>query len=106
MTDSERLSAIEDIKQVKARYFRGVDSGDPALVRAILADECVRDYNGCCTDPATGRDFLPAMNVVLRGSEDIRDRCLTRLNQAPLRRSPRGDSGASRASGDQDQMGH
>jgi hypothetical protein len=22
---------------------------------------------GCCTDPKTGRDFIPAMNVILRG---------------------------------------
>src|SRR3546814_3210757 len=26
------------------------------------------DYRGCCTDPASGKDFMPAMNVVLRGS--------------------------------------
>jgi hypothetical protein len=27
----------------------------------------VLDYMGCCTDPTTGRDYLPAMNVVMRG---------------------------------------
>ena len=64
---AERLAAIEEIKQVKARYFRGIDSGDGALVRSILAEDCVLDYTGCCTDPASGRDFLPAMNVVMRG---------------------------------------
>lgn len=69
MNDWERLSAIEEIKQIKARYFRGVDRSDGALVRSILASDCVLDYNGCCTDPATGRDFLPAMNVVLRGAD-------------------------------------
>jgi SnoaL-like domain len=68
MNDVERLCAIEEIKRLKARYFRGVDTSDAALVRSILADDCVLDYRGCCTDPATGRDFLPAMNVVLRGS--------------------------------------
>jgi hypothetical protein len=68
MNELERLSAIEEIKGVKARYFRGVDSGDAELVRGILAEDCVLDYMGCCTDPATGRDFLPAMNVVTRGS--------------------------------------
>lgn len=73
MTDMERLSAIEEIKQVKARYFRGVDSGDAALVRSILADDCVLDFRGCCTDPATGRDFLPAMNIVMRGSTSWSD---------------------------------
>jgi len=58
MNDTERQRAIEDIKQAKARYFRGVDTSDSELVRGILADDCVLDYNGCCTDPATGRDFL------------------------------------------------
>jgi hypothetical protein len=68
MNEVERLSAIEEIKQVKARYFRGVDTSDPDLVRGILAPDCVLDYMGCCTDPKTGRDFLPAMNVVMRGA--------------------------------------
>jgi hypothetical protein len=66
MTELEQLQAIEDIKRVKACYFRGVDTGDAELVRGILAEDCVLDYMGCCTDPATGKDYLPAMNVVLR----------------------------------------
>ncbi len=69
MTDSERLAAIEDIKQLKARYWRGVDSSDGALVRAILAPDCELDYIGCCTDPSSGQDFMPAMNVVLKGRD-------------------------------------
>jgi hypothetical protein len=68
MNDVEQLKAIEEIKIVKARYFRGVDTSDGELVRGILADDCVLDYMGCCTDPATGKDYLPAMNVVMRGS--------------------------------------
>jgi len=68
MDEVERLSAIEAIRQAKARYFRGVDTGDAELVRGILAADCVLDYRGCCTDPASGRDFFPAMNVVLRGA--------------------------------------
>ena len=68
MDDLQRLIAIEEIKQVKSRYFRGVDTGDAELVRGILADDCVLDYRGCCTDPATGHDFLPAMNIVMRGA--------------------------------------
>ncbi|CAN7620611.1 nuclear transport factor 2 family protein [Phenylobacterium sp. LjRoot225] len=43
------------------------DSCDGDLVCAVLAEDCVLDYMGCCTDPATGRDFIPATNVVLRG---------------------------------------
>lgn len=63
----DRLAATDEITQLKARYFRGVDSCDGDLVRSLLAEDCVLDYRGCCTDPATGRDFIPAMNVVLRG---------------------------------------
>jgi hypothetical protein len=62
-----KLTAIEEIKQLRARYFRGVDDGDGDLVRSILADDCELDYRGCCTDPSSGRDFLPEMNVVLTG---------------------------------------
>lgn len=67
MDEVERLSAIEAIKQVKARYFRGVDTGDGEMVRPILAEDCLLDYMGCCTDPTTGHDYLPAMNVVMKG---------------------------------------
>ncbi|MET0268928.1 MAG: nuclear transport factor 2 family protein, partial [Sphingomonas sp.] len=65
----EQLRATQEIRQLKARYFRGVDQADGALVRSVLAEHCVLDYRGCCTDPATARDFLPAMNVVLRGRD-------------------------------------
>jgi hypothetical protein len=46
MEEVERLAAIEAIKQVKARYFRGVDTGNGELVRLILAEDCVLDYRG------------------------------------------------------------
>lgn len=65
----ERLAAVEEIRQIKSRYFRGVDSGDGALVRSILAVDCVLDYMGCCTDPISGIDHMPSMNLVMRGSE-------------------------------------
>ena len=62
-----RLAAIEAIKTAKARYFRGVDTGDGALVRSVLAQDCVLDYTGCFVDPATGRDHFPALSIVMRG---------------------------------------
>ena len=60
---------IEAIRQAKARYIRGVDEGDAALVRAILHPDCELDYRGCFVDPASGRDWFPAMGIVLRGRE-------------------------------------
>ena len=68
MDESAAALAIAAIHTAKARYFRGVDTADGALVRSVLADDCELDYRGCCTDPASGVDFLPAMNVVLRGA--------------------------------------
>jgi hypothetical protein len=48
LTDSvERLIATDEITQLKARYFRGVDRNDGDLVRAVLAEDCVLDYMGC-----------------------------------------------------------
>ncbi|MBP2367653.1 nuclear transport factor 2 family protein [Pseudonocardia parietis] len=69
MTGAERLAAVEAIKVVKARYFRGVDTNDGALVRSVLHPDCVLDYRGCTTDPASGRDLVPSMNRVLEGRE-------------------------------------
>lgn len=67
MDDIERLIAIEAIKELKARYFRSTDTGDAELGRALFTEDCVLDYRGCCTDPATGVDLMPQMNAVLRG---------------------------------------
>lgn len=69
MDESGRLSAIEDIRQLKAKYWRGVDTADGELVRSILAEDCVLDYRGCCTDPTTGVDHMPMMNMVMTGRD-------------------------------------
>jgi hypothetical protein len=65
----DQLAAIEAIKQVKARYWRGVDLCDGDLVRSVLAEDCELDYHGCCADPKSGIDYLPAMNVTLKGRD-------------------------------------
>lgn len=44
MTDVERLLAIEDIKALKARYFRGVDTQDATVLRAVFADGAETDF--------------------------------------------------------------
>ncbi|HEX7821990.1 MAG TPA: nuclear transport factor 2 family protein [Sphingobium sp.] len=72
VSETGQLAVPHAIKQVKARYFRGVDTCDSELVKAILAEDCVLDYRGCCTDPATGRGFFPVMNVVPRGRDSGR----------------------------------
>lgn len=69
MTEIERLSAVEAIRNVKAKYWRGVDLCDGEMVKSVLAEDCELDYHGCCTDPQSGVDHLPAMNVTLRGRD-------------------------------------
>jgi hypothetical protein len=69
MTETERLAAIEAIRNLKAKYWRGVDLIDGALVRSILHPDCVLDYRGCCTDPVTGADHMPQMNIVMKGRD-------------------------------------
>ena len=44
MTELERLLAIEEIKALKARYFRGVDSKDAAVLRAVFCDGATTDF--------------------------------------------------------------
>ncbi|HMO68047.1 MAG TPA: nuclear transport factor 2 family protein [Novosphingobium sp.] len=82
MTETERLAAIEAIRLVKARYWRGVDTGDGALVRSILATDCELDFRGCCTDPRSGVDFLPVMNVVMRGRSSWKADALSEIISA------------------------
>ena len=54
MTEAERLGAIEEIRNLKAKYWRGVDFGDGALVRSILADD------SCSIMPAAAPIRCPA----------------------------------------------
>jgi hypothetical protein len=68
MDDLQRLTAIDCIRQAKARYLRAVDTGDMALGRDMLADDCVLDFRACWTDPGTGEDLWPEINVVMNGS--------------------------------------
>jgi len=65
-TGSTRLAAVEAIRQAKARYFRGVDTNDAALVRSILAEDCVLDYTSCFVDPKSGTDYFPQMSIIVR----------------------------------------
>jgi len=44
MTDVERYLAIEEIKQLKARYFRCMDTKDWAGFEAVFANDATVDY--------------------------------------------------------------
>jgi hypothetical protein len=75
-----QLAAAEAIKLIKARYFRGVDTGDGALVRSVLAEDCVLDYADCFVDPVTGHDHFPALSMVMRGRAAYSGNGLTEIN--------------------------
>ena len=59
MEDVARLVAIEEIKQLKARYFRAVDTKDEALLRQVFTEDSVTDFRGAATDPRTGINGVP-----------------------------------------------
>ena len=49
MTETERLAAIEAIRDLKAKYWRGVDQSDAALVRSLHAFTTGRFANTAVT---------------------------------------------------------
>jgi ketosteroid isomerase-like protein len=66
----ERLEAIEEIRNLKARYFRAIDEKDEALLREVFANDVELDYRGSTTDPATGINAAhDATGDVIRGGE-------------------------------------
>jgi SnoaL-like domain len=44
VTDIERLVAVEEIGQLKARYFRAVDTKDWDLLASVFTDDAVIDF--------------------------------------------------------------
>jgi hypothetical protein len=58
-----RLEAIEDIKQLKARYFRGLDTKQWDIFRSVFADDVVFDLTG--TVRGSARD-----SAVYRGGDE------------------------------------
>lgn len=71
MNDLQKLVAIEQIKVLKARYFRSVDLKDWTLARSVFADDVVCDFRGAAVDPTTGFNALPdALESVLSGKEE------------------------------------
>jgi hypothetical protein len=67
MDDSERLVAIEDIKQLKARYFRCMDTKDWDGFAAQFSDDAVMDVSGEMADDGTDEPGI------IRGGRAIGD---------------------------------
>ncbi len=75
----DRLSAIEGIKLAKARHQRGVDTKDGDLLRRAFADDVEIDCRGVMVDPATGANFAPATDEMIRGSDNAVNAALVSL---------------------------
>lgn len=79
MNPIEKLLAIEDIKSLKARYFRAVDLKEAELLRETFAEDVELDYRGSTTDPETGDDAVSNVTgEIIRG----RDHCVRLIMEA------------------------
>ena len=71
MEPLQTLQAIEDIRKLKARYFRAVDTQDWELLGEVFGDDIVCDFRGATT--ATGGNttepLLREEDQVLRGRD-------------------------------------
>jgi hypothetical protein len=54
MNDLEKLLAIEEIKQLKARYFRSIDTKSFEELRTVFTPDGVFDFGAALRDPING----------------------------------------------------
>jgi hypothetical protein len=80
MDDMERLAAIEEIRILKARYFRAIDTKDRELFRTLFTADAVVDARGSATDPVSGINSSPtATSEILEGIDTIVDVIMTAI---------------------------
>jgi hypothetical protein len=58
ISDLERLTAIEEIKQLKARYFRCMDTKDWPGLQAVFSNDAEFDMRGEAADKSKAADTL------------------------------------------------
>ena len=66
MDDLQKLLAVEEIKQLKARYWRGVDSKDETLLRSVFADDAIIDFRSEFQDGDEGQLETPSPDAFAR----------------------------------------
>ena len=72
MTELERLTIIDQIRTVKARYFRALDTKNWAMLGSVLCPDVVCDYRNGAVDPSTGVNHVPGpTEAVLHGAEEV-----------------------------------
>jgi hypothetical protein len=66
MTDLEEFRSIEDIRQLKARYFRFTDTKDWDALATVFCEDAVL---GDDTTSVSGRDAV--VDIIVRGTEGV-----------------------------------
>jgi hypothetical protein len=65
MSAIDRVIASEEIRNLKARYWLGVDRRDAAMIKATLAPDVVADYTQVALPPGN------SVSEVLRGADAV-----------------------------------
>ena len=78
MNDLRQLSAIEEIKQLKARYFRCLDTKAFDTLRTVFAEDAIFDVSDAMKDPILGTppdalDLSPieGLDAIIAGIEAV-----------------------------------
>ena len=72
MDNVDKLLAFEEIRALRARYFRGADTKDWELMESVFAPDVVFDIRGVTTDPRTGVNVVPSVSEgVIVGSARV-----------------------------------
>ncbi|MFA5524925.1 MAG: nuclear transport factor 2 family protein [Tissierellales bacterium] len=89
MNDVEKLVAIEEIKQLKARYFRAMDFKDWTQLRSVFTTDAVFDiraaFNGPEVDPMHSEPPLQGVDaIVAYASEGLANMVSMHYGHSPL----------------------
>jgi len=71
MLDLQQLLAIEEIKQLKARYWRCIDTKSFDELRTVFAEDGIFDFREALRDPVTGTPEGIAEQPPVEGCENI-----------------------------------
>ena len=58
------MDDVEEIKKLKARYFRSLDSKDWELYASVFAEDCLVDLRGSQGELYEGREAFVFVNCV------------------------------------------
>jgi SnoaL-like domain len=71
MNAVDLLLATEDIKRLKARYFRFVDTQNWAEFRRLFTDDAILEFPESMTAPCSINDFMPLVETMLAGVTSV-----------------------------------